>query len=142
MFILFCFFEFCEYYLPNLTPTTPSVSKLLVEIKLTYIFIFPSLCSTLRFYQDLYEGRKGLYTTFLRSHIFLFDGGALLHPVVWNTAGSYGKILRQYERHIESNYGECIIAFDCYLAGPSTKDQEHQRRKKDNKSCANIIILM
>ena len=72
--------------------------------------------------------------------IFLFDGGALLHPVVWNTAGSYGKILRQYERHIESNYGECIIAFDCYLAGPSTKDQEHQRRKKDNKGCANIKI--
>ena len=69
--------------------------------------------------------------------IFVIDRDALLHRVVWNTARSYGEILRQYKRHIESNYEECIIVFDGYLAGPSTKHHEHQRRKN---GCANITI--
>ena len=112
----------------------------MVNVKLAFMdWFFYNLLTLFKQYKISYKN-LGKVLLFLRSHIFLFDGGALLHPVVWNTAGSYGKILRQYERHIESNYGECIIAFDCYLAGPSTKDQEHQRRKKDNKSCANINI--
>ena len=73
--------------------------------------------------------------------IFVIDGNALLHRVVWYIAGSYGEILRQYERHIEFNYGECIIVFDGYLAGPSMKDHEHQSRKK-SKKVVPILRLM
>ena len=86
------------------------------------------------------EIREGLQHLKEIDSIFVIDGGALLHRVVCYTAGSYGKILRQYERHIESNYGGCITVFDGYLAGPSTKDYEHQKRKKGNKGCANMTI--
>ena len=48
--------------------------------------------------------------------------------------------LSQTYWHIKSNYRECIIAFEGYFAVPSTKDHEHQRKKKGNKGCAKISI--
>ena len=55
------------------------------------------------------ETQEGLQHLKETGSIFGIDGGALLHRVVWNTAGSYGEILRQYERHIESNYGSSTV---------------------------------
>ena len=40
--------------------------------------------------EEIQEGLQYLKET---DSIFVIDGGALLHRVVWNTAGSYGEIL-------------------------------------------------
>ena len=52
-------------FLPNLNPTGPSVSKLLVNIKITYVFIFTFLFSNSKsFYEGFYEARKAIAKSF------------------------------------------------------------------------------
>ena len=73
--MLFYVFRLYKYYFPNLTPTVPSFSKLLVEIKLTCISIFTFLCSiSKRLYEDLYERHKGM----------TFEGPLRNHKEVWS----------------------------------------------------------
>ena len=87
--------------------------------------------------EEVQEKRQNLRQT---DNIFVIDGGALLHRVILKKKGSYAEILKQYQSYLESKYGKCVIVFDGYLSGPSTKDHEHQRRKKGNKGCASITI--
>ena len=58
------------------------------------------------------------------------DGGALLHQVSWNKNCSYSEVIDQYCDYLQNNYGSCIVVFDGYANGTSTKDHEHRRRNK------------
>ena len=58
------------------------------------------------------------------------DGGALLHQVSWNKNCSYSEVIDQYCDYLQNNYGSCIVVFDGYGNGASTKDHEHRRRNK------------
>ena len=39
-------------------------------------------------------------------------------------------VIDQYCEYIQNNYGSCIVVFDGYGNGASTKDHEHRRRNK------------
>lgn len=58
------------------------------------------------------------------------DGGALLHQVSWKKSCTYSEVIDQYFTYLSNNYGLCIVVFDGYGNGPSTKDHEHRRRTK------------
>ena len=58
------------------------------------------------------------------------DGGALLHQVSWNKNCFYSEVIDQYCEYLQNNYGSCIVVFDDYENGASTKDHEHRRRNK------------
>ena len=72
--------------------------------------------------------------------VFVIDGGAFLHHVCWRAKATYGDVLKQYISYIQSRYSKSIVVFDGYMAGPSTKDHEHQRRNKGNKACGDFVI--
>jgi hypothetical protein len=59
----------------------------------------------------------------------VLDGGALLHRVRWAKRFTYLEIVKHYSSYIDKRYGRNVcVVFDGYVSGPSTKDQEHQRR--------------
>jgi len=63
--------------------------------------------------------------------MYVMDGGCLLHRVKWRSDATYLQICMQYVDYIRNHYGaNCIIVFDGYGNGPSTKDHEHYRRAK------------
>ena len=55
------------------------------------------------------------------------DGGALLHQVSWNKNFAYIEVIDQYCDYLQNNYGSCIVVFDGYGNGASTKDHEHRK---------------
>ena len=55
-------------------------------------------------------------------------GGALLHRFPWQLGDTYGKILQDYGNYVTKHYGQAVVVFDGYEAGPSTKDSTYQRR--------------
>jgi 5'-3' exonuclease len=59
---------------------------------------------------------------------YVLDGGALLHRIPWQLGETYDKILQDYTRYVTKHYGQAVVVFDGYEAGPSTKDSTHQRR--------------
>ena len=58
------------------------------------------------------------------------DGGALLHQVSLKKSCTYSEVIDQYFTYLSNNYGLCIVAFDGYGNGASTKDHEHRKRTK------------
>ena len=62
------------------------------------------------------------------SAIHVIDGGALLHWVQWAPNLTYGGVIKQYREFLLANFGPCIIIFDGFNNGPSTKDLKHQSR--------------
>jgi len=63
---------------------------------------------------------------------FVFDGGHLLHHVVWPRPATFAEIANAYVSFV-SNFskrhnGTACVVFDGYVSGPSTKDPEHVRR--------------
>ena len=54
------------------------------------------------------------------------DEGALLHQVSWNKNCSYSEIIDQYCDYLKNYYGSCLVVFDGYENGASTKDHEHR----------------
>ena len=73
---------------------------------------------------------------------FVLDGGSLLHRVRWVKGSTFLEISQQYVTYVLKKYGEkSIIVFDGYMAGPSVKDHEHQRRAgKDSKLSPDVLI--
>ena len=59
---------------------------------------------------------------------YVLDGGTLLHRIPWQLGDTYGKILQDYANYVTKHYGQEVVVFDGYEAGPSTKDSTHQRR--------------
>ena len=41
---------------------------------------------------------------------------------------TYNEIIQKYINYVQSRYGKCVVIFDGYQDGPSTKDHEHRRR--------------
>jgi len=65
------------------------------------------------------------------SDVFVIDGSALLHHVKWLRNVPLSDIASQYTGLVRHRYGKnCIVVFDGYGAGASTKDHEHRRRLK------------
>lgn len=60
---------------------------------------------------------------------FVLDGGCLLHRMSWPKKCTWRTILGLYSQYIQRHYGNCcVVVFDGYASGPSTKDHEHLRR--------------
>ena len=71
-------------------------------------------------YEDCFPGA---------SDVFVTDGSALLHLVKWLLNFPLLDIISQHTGLVWSQYGmNCIVVFDEYDAGASTKDHEHHRR--------------
>jgi len=61
--------------------------------------------------------------------VYVIDGGCLLHRVKWPKVGLYGDVLDLYRRYVLKHFGNgCVVVFDGYNSGPTTKDHEHFRR--------------
>ena len=58
--------------------------------------------------------------------LYVLDGGAFLHRILWNRGMTYGEITQQYT--CMSHYKNAVIVFDGYSEGPPTKDMTHARR--------------
>ena len=73
---------------------------------------------------------------------FVLDGGSLLHRICWVNGSTYLEISQQYVTYVLKKYGEkSIFVFDGYMAGPSVKDHEHQRRAgKASKLSPDVLI--
>ena len=62
----------------------------------------------------------------------VLDGGSLLHRVPWQLGTRYGEIAQSYADFAIRHYGPATTAvFDGYEAGPSIKDNTHQRRGRN-----------
>ena len=59
---------------------------------------------------------------------YVLDGGALLHRITWQIGDTYEKISQDYSNYVTKKYGQAVVVFDGYHAGPSMKDSTHQRR--------------
>ena len=60
----------------------------------------------------------------------MLDGGSLRCKQKWRRGGTYGKIAKAYADLTSKHYGAATAVFDGYRAGPSRKDNAHQRREK------------
>jgi len=71
---------------------------------------------------------------------YVVDGGWLLHKVKWQSVGTYDDVLDQYVHYVCRYFGsKATIVFDGYGNGPTTKDQEHNRRSV--KTAPNILLM-
>ena len=80
-----------------------------------------------------------------RQHFeYVLDGGALLHRIPWQLGDTYGKILQDYGNYVTKHYGQAVVVFDGYEAGPSTKDSTHERRTgcEDRKVTFNLYMKL
>jgi len=60
---------------------------------------------------------------------YVVDGGALVQRIPWQVGvwGTHDKILQSYVSYVTKHYGQAVVVFDGYAAGPSTKDCTHHR---------------
>ena len=64
-------------------------------------------------------------------HMYVIDGGALVHRIPWQKGCTYAEICKKYIDYIIQHYGRAFIVFDGYESGPTTKDNAHIRRNKE-----------
>ncbi len=57
--------------------------------------------------------------------LYVLDGGALLHRLPWKVGQTYNDILHMYTLYVTKKYTPCVVVFDGYSDGPSTKDAVH-----------------
>ena len=56
------------------------------------------------------------------------DGGMLLQWIPWEGGQTFEGIFSTYVQFVQSRYNNCIVVFDGYDNGPTTKDSTHGRR--------------
>lgn len=61
---------------------------------------------------------------------YVLDGGSLLHKLPWTSKLTFGDISKMYSRYVASKFSNCMVVFDGYSHGPTTKDVAHIRRSK------------
>ena len=84
---------------------------------------------------------KDLYSIdHIEAEATILDRGALLHRLRWRLPSIYGEIISQYVSYLCERYGRSTIVFDQYTQRPSTKDQEHDRRK--GKTSPNVHVTL
>ena len=59
---------------------------------------------------------------------YVLDGGALVQRIPWQVGDTYDKIPQSYINYVTKHYGQAVVIFDGYAAGPSTKDCTHHCR--------------
>ena len=59
---------------------------------------------------------------------YVLDGGSLIHRLPCKKGDSYSVIAQNHAEFTIRHYGKATVAFDGYSAGPSVKDNTHQRR--------------
>ena len=70
----------------------------------------------------------------LKTERYVLDGGSLLCKLLWRRGDTYGKIAKAYADFKSKYYGAATAVFDGYGAGPSIKDNAHQRQEKKKPS--------
>ena len=58
---------------------------------------------------------------------YILDGGALVQHIPWQVGDTCNRILQSYVKYVTKQYGQAVVIFDGYAAGPSTKDCTHHR---------------
>ena len=64
-------------------------------------------------------------------HVYVVDGGSLLHRIPWQKGSTYDSIYQKYTDYVMQHYGKAFVVFDGYDSGPSTKDNAHLRRTRE-----------
>ena len=64
---------------------------------------------------------------------YVLDGGTLVQCIPWQVKDTCKKILQSYVKYVTKHYGQAVVIFDGYAAGPSTKDCTHHRPGGGNK---------
>ena len=64
---------------------------------------------------------------------YVLDGGSLLRKLKWRRGDTYGKISKANADFTSKHYGAATAVFDGHGAGPSIKDNAHQRREKNHQ---------
>ena len=77
----------------------------------------------------------------LTTHMYVIDGGWLLHQVKW-TSHSISQIIQSYIKFVLSRFNKPTVIFDGYGNIPSTKDHEHVRRIRGKKTSPDYKIML
>ena len=73
-------------------------------------------------------------------HIFVVDGGALLHRVCWIKGMTFSEIGTLYVNYVTKHYGDATVVFDGY-EDATTKSSEHKRRTGNGPKCPDIEVV-
>ena len=61
--------------------------------------------------------------------VHVIDGGYLMHAIVkWKKNSTFGQIAKSTCQSIIKDYPRCVVVFDGYPDGPTTKDATHRAR--------------
>ena len=63
--------------------------------------------------------------------VYVVDGGSLLHRIPWQKGSTYNIICQKYTDYVIQHYRRAHVVFDGYNSGPSTKDNAHLRRTRE-----------
>ena len=63
--------------------------------------------------------------------VYVVDGGSLLHRIPWQKGSTYDSICIKYADYVMQHYGRPFVVFDGYECWPSTKDNAHLRRNRE-----------
>ena len=63
-------------------------------------------------------------------HVYVVDGGSLLHQIPWQKGSTYDSICQKYTDYVMQHYGRAFVVFDGYDSGPSTKDNDLRRTRE------------
>ena len=58
---------------------------------------------------------------------YVIDEGTLVQRIPWQVRDTCNKILQSYVKYVTKHYGQAVVIFDSYAAGPSTKDCTRHR---------------
>ena len=64
-------------------------------------------------------------------YVYVIDGGSLLHRIPWQIGSTYNNISQKYTDYVMQHYGQASVVFDGYDSVPSTKDNAHLQRTRE-----------
>ena len=70
------------------------------------------------------------------------DESYLLQRVIWDRFVTFNEIIQKYINYVQSRYGKCVVIFDGYRNGPSTKDHEHRRRSMKVVISSDVCVYL
>ena len=70
------------------------------------------------------------------------DSGYHMRPVVCDQGVTFREVIWKYLSHVGSPHGECVIAFDGYQDGLSTKDHKHFQWNFKSTVSVDIIVQL
>lgn len=77
----------------------------------------------------------------MHSTEYFFDGGFLLHLVIWTQNTTFGKIYIQIRRYISHHYWQdCCVIFDGYSSDELSTKVLEQERRAGSVFCPDILF--